>query len=235
MRAWRLIDVLFPGRCLLCKGRSPAELCRACDRDLPAITYACNRCAIPLECARPTAEAGQYCGACITDPPPYDRAIAALDYVFPNTVLVQRFKLSRSFACGSVLAGRLLKAVETRVDLASEPVDLLIPVPMHPARQFLRVFNQAEVLARDLGRALGIRVSPRALRRNRRTPSQTGLTAAGRRKNLVGAISATPIEAHRVALVDDVMTTGATLGECAKALKHSGVESVVVWVAARAS
>ena len=235
MRSGQLIDFLLPGRCLLCNGRSSAGLCSACDRDLPAIKDACDRCAIRLSGALNEAREGRLCGACITAPPPYDHAIAALDYIFPTTVLIRRFKFSRSFAAGSVLANRLFGAIAARHDFDLVPVDAIIPVPLHPARLFFRVFNQAEVLARDLGRALGIRVSPRVLRRNRRTPSQTGLSAMGRRRNLAGAISAKPIKARRVVLVDDVMTTGATVGECARALKRSGVEWVSVWVAARAS
>lgn len=175
------------------------------------------------------------CGACIRRPPPFVSTLAALHYVFPVTVLVQRFKFNRSLACGAVLSGRLLRAVRAGLGRPRQSTEVLVPVPLHPGRQFMRVYNQAEVLARDLGAALGIPVSPSALRRIRRTPAQSGLPAAERSRNLRGAFTARPLGARRVTIVDDVMTTGATVRECAKALRKSGAESVSVWVAARAT
>jgi len=239
----RALDVLLPRRCLLCREASGAGLCTGCDADLPAAGNACDRCGIPLvypwsgsSCLHLDA---RLCGACIRKPPPFDRTLAALDYVFPVTVLVQRFKFNRSFACGAVLANRLLRALEADLARPRDRPASIIPVPLHSARQFLRAFNQAEVLARDLGNALGIPVSPRALRRRRRTPAQSGLSAAARKKNLNGAFTARPnaasdLAGKHVALVDDVMTTGATVGECARVLKQAGVQSVAIWVVARA-
>lgn len=238
MDRWRAFDVLLPRRCLLCRAPSAANLCPGCDADLPAIGQACFRCGIPLDAFEGSLQGREQsscvCGACIRRPPPYERVVAALNYIFPVTVLVQRFKFNRSFACGAVLSGRLLRALEERLDKPLDLVDLIVPVPLHPTRQFRRAFNQAEVLARDIGNSLGVSVAPRALRRNRRTPAQTGLPARERRGNLEGAFTARPLAATRVALVDDVMTTGTTVSECARALKRAGAGSVVVWVAARA-
>lgn len=230
------LDLLLPRRCLLCGGRAAANLCAPCDADLPAIGEACSRCAIPLvlpwDGHAQADRAARSCGECIRKPPAFDAAVAALDYVFPTTVLVQRFKFNRSFACGAVLAERLTRAVDAH-GLADD-ADLIVPVPLHRGRRFLRVFNQAEVLARDVGRALAVPVGPRALRRTRHTAPQYGLSAADRRKNLEGAIAARHVRGRHVALVDDVMTTGTTLGECAGAVKRAGAHSVAVWVAARA-
>lgn len=233
-----ILDCLLPRRCLLCRARSTSNLCTGCDADLPAIMEACARCGIALDFPW-SAGAGDeplqgLCGKCITKPPPFDSTFAALHYEFPVTVLVQRFKFNRSLACGAVLSNRLLRALEGRNSEAREPVELIVPVPLHPLRQFRRVYNQAEVLARDIGRALRVPVSPRALRRTRRTPAQSGLSAKERRKNLRGAFAPRHELHGRVALVDDVMTTGATVGECTRALKRAGAESVSVWVAARA-
>jgi ComF family protein len=233
----QVLDFLLPHRCLLCRGLAPDNLCHGCDADLPAMVSACARCVIPLDGPGgfSSHRAALVCGECISKPPEYDFAIAALHYVFPVTVLVQRFKFNRSFACGQVLAARLLRALEWQA--ADEPpgVEALVPVPLHPSRRFLRVFNQAEVLARDLGRALSIPVAARVLRRTRRTPAQSGLSARDRQLNLRGAFAARPVEMRHVALVDDVMTTGATLSACAREIRRAGVETVSVWVAARAS
>lgn len=230
------LDLLLPRRCLLCGGRSAANLCAPCDADLPAIGEACSRCAIPLvlpwDGHAQAGRAARICGDCIREPPAFDAAVAALNYVFPTTVLVQRFKFNRSFACGAVLAERLTRAVDASGQ--ANDADLVVPVPLHRGRLFLRVFNQAEVLARDVGRALAVPVGPQALRRTRHTAPQYGLSAAERRRNLRGAIAVRRLRGRHVALVDDVMTTGTTLGECARALKHAGAESVAVWVAARA-
>ncbi len=230
------MDLLLPRRCLLCGGRAAANLCAPCDADLPCIGEACSRCAIPLvlpwDGHAQAERAARNCGECIRKPPAFDAAVAALDYVFPTTVLVQRFKFNRSFACGAVLAERLTRAVDAHG--LAENADLIVPVPLHRGRRFLRVFNQAEVLARDVGRALAVPVGPGALRRTRHTAPQYGLSAADRRKNLEGAIAARHVRGRHVALVDDVMTTGTTLGECARAVKRAGAQSVAVWVAARA-
>lgn len=238
----RTVDVLLPRRCLLCREPASAGLCAGCNADLPAITEACDRCAIPLDYpwsgSVSTDADARLCGACIRRPPPFDRTVAALDYVFPVTVLVQRFKFNRSFACGAVLSDRLSRAVVANLRRTHDPPEAIIPVPLHAARLFLRAFNQAEVLARDLGRSLGLTVAPRILRRRRHTPAQSGLSARERRKNLKGAFMARPgaasLAGKHIALVDDVMTTGATVGECARALKQAGAQSVSVWVVARA-
>ena len=233
-----LVEQLLPRHCVLCGARSDSNLCAGCLADLPVIRDACYRCGIspglPCTSDHGIGEAPFLCGQCIMNRPPYDRTIAALDYVFPVNVLVQRFKFSRSLACGAVLSDRLVNAVQSvDSDTTSRP-EFLVPVPLHPLRQFKRVYNQAELLACDVGKAMGIPVRSKMLRRTRRTRSQPGLTAAERQKNLSGAFTARSGKARHVAIVDDVMTTGATVSECARALKKAGVSFVTVWAAARA-
>lgn len=238
MGTWHPVDFLLPRRCVLCRASCKSNLCTACQADLPTVRDPCHRCGLRLDLLRSSNQArsnpGNLCGPCIRRPPPFDQTIAALDYVFPVNVLVQRFKFKRSLACGAVLSDRLaetLRAVQSETDA---PPECLVPVPLHPLRQFRRVYNQAELIACDLGKALSIPVRPRALRRTRKTRSQPGLTARQRRRNLQGAISARKFTEKRIALVDDVMTTGATVSECARVLKKAGAKHVSVWVAARA-
>lgn len=224
-----ILNALLPGHCVLCGLHSGgSSVCAWCEGDLPRMGLACRRCTLPLE----TDEA--LCGACQNRPPPWDDAIAALLYRFPADRLVCAFKFNRNMACGKVLEEELLRAVRKRRHALP---DAIVPVPLHRWRHFKRRFNQAERLARSLGKALGLPVRTDLLLRSRPTPPQSGLDAAGRRRNLKGAFSlrtpdgGSPLPAH-VALVDDVMTTGATLGECARLLKKSGVERVTVWTAA---
>jgi ComF family protein len=159
-----------------------------------------------------------------------------LPYCFPVDQLVCRFKFSADMACGVVLCSELTRQLGK---VAVEKPDLLVPVPLHRTRHLRRNFNQADLLARGVGRALGIPVSGGALRRVRRTLTQSGLDAKSRRKNLRGAFSApggknSMSGITRVALVDDVYTTGSTLLECVRTLKKVGVTQFSVWVAARA-
>lgn len=233
-----LINKLLPGICVLCRFPSNTTLCEGCDADLPGIGEACSICGIPLDplwaAVGQLSHESRCCGACIRNPPPFESTVAALQYSFPVTVLVQGFKFRRNFACGTVLAEKLVQAAQKNLDDGRRLPDLLVPVPLHRARQFLRVFNQAEVLAHELGKALEVPVAANRLRRNRRTHPQPGLTAIERRKNISGAFTARPMKATHVGLVDDVMTTGSTITECAKALRQVGVSSVSVWIAARA-
>ena len=160
----------------------------------------------------------------------WDDAVAALLYEYPVDELVQAFKFRRNLVCGQVLADALVATVRD----AGQPMpEALIPVPLHFLRRFRRGFNQSEFLARQLGKHLRIPVLVDALRRTRRTSAQSGLGRGARRENILGAFSCGGVEQRRIALVDDVLTTGTTLAECTRVLKRAGTVEVVVWVAAR--
>ena len=220
----RLGLALLPARCLVCGegGHQGQDLCEACREALPFNRVACRRCALPL------AAAG-VCGACVRTPPPFAASRAAFVYSFPLDRLLPRLKFHGDLAAGRLLSQLMVEA------LAPAPRPMaLVPVPLHPSRLRQRGYDQALELARPLARALGVPLRADTLRRVRATAAQSELDAATRRHNVRGAFVARAgqLPGH-VALVDDVMTTGATLAECAGALHRAGVERVDVWVAAR--
>ncbi len=235
----RLQFALLPPHCLLCGRRSDRvrDLCAACAADLVPNRCACARCALPLPA--PAA----LCGECLKHAPAFDAAFAPLVYGHPLDLLLTKLKFGRSLAAGRVLSelwiAALREALTTGV-LAALP-ELLIPVPLHAARLRERGYNQALELARPLAREFGLALAPGLLARSRATPAQANLDAPTRRKNLRGAFAfdrngvegAATLPAH-VALIDDVMTTGATLRECASTLKRAGIARVEVWALARA-
>jgi ComF family protein len=223
----RLLRTLLPPRCLLCGGRGDGrDLCAACASDCLPNTPCCPRCALPLETAAPL------CGRCLKRAPPFAAAWAPFRYGHPLDLLETRFKFGRDLAAGRVLAELMIERAHH--DAPARP-DLLLPIPLHPARLRERGYNQALELARPLARALSIPLGHDRLVRTRATPPQTGLDAAARRRNLrdAFALAPGPLPAH-VALLDDVMTTGATLREAARTLRRAGVARVDVWALARA-
>ncbi|HEY0180687.1 MAG TPA: ComF family protein [Dokdonella sp.] len=225
--AGRALRVLLPPRCVLCGARGAAarDLCAGCARDLAVNAPCCPRCALPLEAPAPL------CGECLVREPPFAAAWAPFRYAPPLDALETRFKFHRDLAAGRVLGELLVE--RARVERPPRPA-ALVPVPLHRARLRERGYNQALELARPLARAFAIPLATDALLRARDTPAQTGLDAAARRRNLRGAfVVAAPLPDH-VALVDDVMTTGATVREAARALRRAGVARVDVWALARA-
>lgn len=227
MRARDVLDsfLLLPGNCIACgaaAGRR-ADLCAACEADLPWLHSACRHCALP---APPGTGA---CGRCLRRPPPQRQAVAAFLYGFPINSLVQRFKFHGDRVAGRVLAERLATALENR---DGSPV--LVPVPLSRVRERDRGFNQAALIANDLAARLGLAVDESLVARVRHTEEQSGKSAAERRRNLRGAFAlmGTAVPAH-VAIVDDVMTTGSTIHEIARLLLAGGVKRVDAWVVAR--
>lgn len=215
--------ILFGGACFLCRGAADALLCTACDADLPRLAGPlCPRCAL-------ASPSGQVCGRCLARAPHYDATVAALAYRFPADVLVHALKFQGELALAPLLGGLLAAAV---ADTAR--VDVVIPVPLSPRRLADRGCNQAMELARPAARARGARLDPALCERARDTPAQLGLPYAERAANVRGAFAAPRLLAGlSVAVVDDVMTTGATLDEIARTLKAAGAASVVNWVVAR--
>jgi ComF family protein len=174
------------------------------------------------------------CGRCLRKPPPIDRVHAAFRYGFPVDRLLPRFKFHHDLAAGRELAEAMRAMLAGDLADAAARPGALIPVPLHPARLRERGYNQALEVARPLAKAFSIPLQHEALQRIRHIPPQSGLGALARRRNPRGAfaVSIESLPAH-VALVDDVMTTGATLHECARVLKRAGVQRVDAWVAAR--
>lgn len=224
---WRdgLLRLAFPPRCTLCAdpGAGDLPLCEPCAATLPWQGRACARCAQPLP-------GGSLCPRCLRRPPPQRYAFAALRYAPPVDRLVGSLKFGRRLAHARLLGALAAAALETA---PLPPLTALVPVPLHRSRLRRRGFDQALELAREIGRRRGVPVWD-GVRRVRATPAQSELSAAARRRNLRGAFAlrAAP-PAGTLAVVDDVMTTGATVEALARALLAGGAEAVVVLVAAR--
>lgn len=222
--AERFAQWVFGGACLLCRGAArDGLLCAPCNTDLPRLNQAlCPRCALP-------SPAGAICGRCVAHPPHFDATIAALAYRFPADVLVHAFKFRGELA----LAGFLARLLGERID-RGHGVNCVVPVPISPERLRERGYNQALEIARHVARATGARLAPELCERVRNTPAQTDLPWAERARNVRGAFCAPrPLEGAAIAVLDDVMTTGATLDEIAATLKRAGAARVVGWVVAR--
>jgi ComF family protein len=210
---------LFGGTCYLCRGAARALLCTACDADLPRLAGPrCPRCALD-------SPRGEPCGRCLSEAPHYDATVAALAYEFPADALVHALKFRGELA----LAGMLGKLLCEKI--SNLEIDHVIPVPLSATRLRERGYNHAAEIARHLvPRKLDLSLCERS----RDTPPQMELPFAERRRNVRGAFRCTRTLAGAcIAVVDDVMTTGATLDEVAKALKAAGAARVVNWVVAR--
>ena len=217
MRA-RLGSLLFGGSCFLCRDSASALLCPACDADLPRlVAERCPRCALP-------SPRGETCGRCLAHPPHYDATVAALAYAFPADALVHALKFRGELALAPLLAGLLSGSIDSGADY-------LLPVPLSRERLRQRGYNQALEIARHLRHG---RLLVDACERSRDTAPQLELPFEERQRNVRGCfISRKSLDGACVAVVDDVMTTGATLDEMAKTLKRAGAARVVNWVVAR--
>lgn len=208
--------------CLLCgSAAQESNLCSGCRADLPWLdANACSCCAHPMP-------APGLCGRCIAEPPHYDRVVAACRYAFPLDGLIQAYKYNGRLVAGTALASLLAGRVQ-------QAPDLIVPIPLTAQRLRERGFNQALELARALGRQTGVPVNAHLCVKTRDTLPQTRLPWKERRKNIRGAfVVAGGVAGCHVAVVDDVLTTGATLSELARNLKRAGAATVTGYVIAR--
>ena len=209
--------------CLLCQAASGEQLlCQACARELPWAASACPRCAL--------AGAGNVeCGACLSARPHYDASRAAFVYTYPVDVLIQSLKYGGQLALAGLFARQMHRDIGRALG-----VDLILPLPLHPLRLAERGFNQAAEIAKVLSRLTGIAMDARLGLRVRNTAAQAALPWHERAANMRGAFACDgELAGLRIAAVDDVMTTGATLDEFARTLKRSGAARVENWVVAR--
>ena len=195
-------------------------------------THSCRQCALPLP-AMAGAPKPAICGACIARPPPWDRVVAPWLYGEQMAALIHRWKYRGERWLTPLLASLWLEGAR---DLT--PMDLLVPVPLHWRRLWLRGYNQSELLAQCLlaGTSchVGAGLARQVARRNRPTRRQSGMNASQRRRNMAGAFTSTrPCDNLRLAIVDDVLTTGATAGALAFALRGAGACHIEIWCLAR--
>ena len=223
----------LPQHCELCGGRSDlnALICDGCLKDLPILSAACEQCGIQLD----EHQDSKLCGACQSDPPSFALTRCLFTYQYPVDRLVQRFKFGEQLILARLfgeLMGRSMRAYYAESEYFPQG---LLPVPLHPNRLRERGFNQAFELAKFCKMTSGIPILDNCCVRVKDTSHQPGLSRAARRTNLRGAFKITSTHVpKRIALIDDVLTTGTTCETLSQALIKAGVESVHLWCIARA-
>lgn len=222
LRRW-----IVPSACLICAGDAePGTVCAGCRASLPWNHVACPVCALPLRSA-----VAHICAHCAAEPPHFDAALAAFRYEAPITQAIFGLKYHAQFRQSRWLGTEMARLAAERPSVLP---DLLIPVPLHVSRLRQRGYNQALELARGITRHLAIEIDWRTATRLRATADQIGKRAAERRKEVRKAFCVgSAVAGRHIALIDDVMTTGSTVDELARAAREAGALRVEVWIAAR--
>jgi len=217
----RIVDRALPQPCFFCRDASRETVCALCADGLPRVPpQACPRCQLP-------AANGEACGRCIKRPPAWEHLHALWIYDFPASAAILSLKYRHAFS--------LCRWVATQCDAWPYAASAtLIPVPLGAARLQFRGYNQSELIARELGTRFGLRTDVDALIRIRETEVQQQLDMYARRRNVHQAFAATrSLAGESVVLIDDVLTSGSTLNELARAAFAAGAERVDAFVLAR--
>ncbi|MCB2427640.1 ComF family protein [Methylophaga pinxianii] len=225
-RLAELYSKLLPIPCFLCGEFSFQDaLCKACTEELPWLGAHCRQCAMPLNVSG-------ICGQCLQHPPPQQASLALFRYETPINHCIAAFKFHQQLVFTHLFAKLLVDKIEQR----QQPLpEVIIPIPLHSSRLRQRGYNQSAQLADNLAKRLGVTADKYSLIRQRNTSPQAGLSRKQRKRNLKQAFAVIkPLPYKRVALIDDVYTTGHTVAEASRCLQQNGVEEVEVWTIARA-
>lgn len=230
---------LLPPRCVACGAacqehgpvmHRPLDLCPGCLQQLPFNHQSCQICALPL-----TGTEGLVCGACLRRPPHFQQAVCTFRYEYPLAQLVRSLKYGGRLAVARVVADLMAEHLQTQLS-DNAPPDCLVPVPLHAMRFCHRGYNQVIEVGRLLSRRLNVPLRTDVVERTRATLEQAGQSRRKRRLNVRGAFRVCmESPPARIALLDDVITTGSTVNELARVLTRAGVEHVQVWGIARAN
>lgn len=218
--------------CLLCDEISELSypLCVPCESEMPWLGEQCDICALPM------VDTQSRCAACLQRPPSFSQVIAPWRYAFPIDSLITRFKHHAKWPMGRLMGELFIQHLQHRFDEGLPRPEALLPVPLAPKRLRERGYNQAAMLARWIGKPLAVPVDERSLLRIKETPPQQGLDARQRKRNLNGAFTVRDparLQGKHLALVDDVLTTGATAERLATLLVDSGARRVDIYCLAR--
>jgi ComF family protein len=230
----RLVQAVLPNLCALCGNLSRSALCWGCDAAYAnEARLRCTVCAVPLPSSRRGRTAGYRCADCLATPPPFEATLALADYRAPFDTLAVTLKFRARLRLANEFAQRLAWLTNDTLDPSERP-DVIAPVPLAAKRLVERGYNQAWQIARPLARALQVRSDATLLARVIETAPQSRLDLDARRQNVGRAFAVTaPVLGLHVAVVDDVMTTGATLEALARVLKAAGARRVTNFVALR--
>lgn len=231
-----LIELFLPAHCLICTLKSDNKLiCLHCQQALIKERTCCQSCALPL------SQSQTHCGGCLTNPHLFTKLHAIDDYQAPYTNLIKGFKYSKQLLNGEALAELLALSLLYNFSSAElSKVDYLIPVPLYKKKHRQRGFNQAQLIAQLLAKKFSIPLLNKAVERVKHTNVQEGLSVKKRKRNLHNAFSVNKEESQKLAgrhivIIDDVVTTGATVNSLSQVLLEAGVKHIDVWCICRTS
>lgn len=216
--------------CVLCQ-LNQANLfgfCQPCYNELPWLTNCCTLCALPM-----TTSDAVICGACLKNPPFFDKVLTPFLYQSPISKLIKAYKFQSRLYLASIFSALIQNAIQQHYSQRTWP-EVIIPVPLHNSRLHERGYNQSILLATRLSKAHNIPLQRCAMKRTRATQAQHSINKSNRQSNMNKAFAVQAIiPARHVALIDDVVTTGATINAVSKTLRTAGIERIDVWSIAR--
>jgi ComF family protein len=229
--ACQVFNTLLPPHCVLCTRpvtHKIQNICLGCEQDLPILPDSC------VKCAQSVSGGVKLCGACLSQPPPFDFTYALFPYQPPITFLITGLKFKHKLAYAKALGELMASQISGRWYVGKTLPDVIIPMPLHPLRLRERGFNQALEIVRPVSRKLGIPVDFLGTVREKHTERQSGLLAKERKVNVAGAFKVIgDYKGKHVAVMDDVMTTGETMGAFCRELKAQEPGQIDVWCCAR--